>query len=137
MARMSAHNAAIMDVFQCVTERAHRGNPAAALRVQVLHGLPVLLNCLGSVVLSNAETNMLRQHFKESLQRLQKLLKGTPDPVVYFLGGSLPLPALLDIKSFTLLNMIAQLGPDNILHRIGSSILSQAKPNKNLWFSKI
>ena len=48
MARMSAHNAAIMDVFQCVTERAHRGNPAAALRVQVLHGLPLLLNCLFS-----------------------------------------------------------------------------------------
>ena len=137
LARMSAHNAALMGVLQCGMARAHRGNPAAALRVQVLYGLPVLLNCLGSVVLSNTETNMLRQHFKESLQRLQKLLRGTPDPVVYFLGGSLPLPALLDIKSLSLLNMIAQLGPNNILHRIGSSILSQAKPNKHLWFTKI
>ena len=82
------------------------------------------------VVLISTETNWLSQHFKESLQGLQKLLKGTQDPVVYFFGGSLPLHALLNIKSFTLLNMIAQLGFDNICQRIESSILSQVKPKK-------
>ena len=137
MSRMSAHNAALMSVLPSGLARAHRGNPAAALRVETLYGLPVLLSCLGSQVLSCTEINMLKQHYKESLQRLQKLHKGTPDTVVYFLGGSLPLPALLDMRCLSLLNIIAQLGPSHILHRIGRSILSDTKPCRFLWFSKI
>ena len=49
----------------------------------------------------------------------------------------MPLPALLDMRCLSLLNIISQLGPSHILHRIGRSILSDTKPCRFLWFSKI
>ena len=33
--------------------------------------------------------------------------------------------------------MIAQLGPNHIMHKLGCSVLSQTKPSRYLWFSKI
>ena len=106
---------ALMCVLPFGMARGHRGNPAAVLRVEALYGLPVLLSGLSSLVLNCTEIDMLKKFHKESLQKLQKLHRATPESVVYFLGGSLPLPALLDIRCLSLLNMIAQLGPNHIM----------------------
>ena len=55
-------------------------------------------------------------HFLECFLRLYK---ATPAPVVYFLAGSLPSSALLHLRQFYLLSMIARLGQENILHQHG------------------
>ena len=107
---MSAHTKAIMAVLPAGLAKGHRGNPAASLQVECLYGSPVLLSGLSALVLSKAEINILTHHYKVSLERLQRLHKATPDVVVYFLGGSLLLPALLHIRQLTLLGMIGRLG---------------------------
>ena len=72
-----------------------------------------------------------------SIERLQRLYKATPSPVVHFLAGSLPASALLHLRQFSLLGMIARLGPTNILHQHGCSILADISSNKFSWFYQV
>ena len=137
MARMTAHTRALIAVLPAGMARNHRGNPAASLRIEMLYGCPVLLSGLAALVLSKSEVDILQHHYKLNLERLQRLHKSTPESVVYFLGGSLPLPALLHIRQLSLLGMIARLGPDNILHKLGCSSLSNAKPSSRSWFLQV
>ena len=67
------------------------------LRIENLYGCPVLLSGLAALVLSKVEISALNHHYKTNLERLQKLHRATPEAVVCFLGGSLPLPALLHL----------------------------------------
>ena len=60
----------------------------------------------------------------------------TPDPVVYFLSGSLPISALLHLRQLSLFSMISRL-PDNILNKIARYILTTTKDNYKSWFNKI
>ena len=115
----------------------HRGNPAAGLRVQLLFGAPVLLSGLSSLVLSKAEKAVLHHHYKVCLERIQKLHRATPECVVNFLGGSLPLTALLEIHQLAIFGMISRLGPDHILHRHATNTLSLPTPPSHSWFSQI
>ena len=56
-----------------------------------------------------------------------------------FLAGSLPLTGLLHLRMFSLLGMIARLGPENILHIHGRHILLNLGHNnvEKSWFSGI
>jgi hypothetical protein len=137
MSRMSAHTRALRAVLPAGLARSHSGNPAASLRIQLLYGAPVLLSGLGSLVLSKSEMDILQQYYKKSLERLQRLHQATPDSVVYFLGGSLPLKALHHMHQLSHLSMIAQLGPNHILHRLGCQTLSTAKPSSHSWFLQV
>ena len=137
MSRMTAHTGAVMAVLPAGLAKGHHGNPAAALRVELLYGSPKLLSGLASLVLSKAEISILHHHYKLSLERLQRLHMATPEPVVYFLGGSLPLSALLHIDQLSLLGMISRLGPSSILHKLGCSTLSHAKPSSRSWFLQV
>ena len=103
--------------------RSHRGNPAASLRTEKLYGLPVLLSGLGSLFLLDSEVKILSQHYKETLQGLQKLYQLTPEPVVFFLAGSLPLKALLHIKQLGNFMMIAR-SAENIIFSFAEYILT-------------
>ena len=91
LARISAHNSALQSVLPAGLARGHCGNPAAFLRIELLYGSPQLLSGLSSLVLSKAEKDIHHQHYKVSLDCLQRLHKATLEPVVNFLGGSLPL----------------------------------------------
>ena len=126
---MSAHSKALYSVLPFGLAKGHRGNPAACLRVELLYGSLVLLSGLPSLVLSKSEIAILQHHYKLNLERIQKLNKATPESVVYFLGGSLPLPALLHIRQLSLLGMIGRLGPNHTLHQLGCSTLSNCKPS--------
>ena len=138
LARMSAHNRAVMAVLPAGLARGHRGNPAASLRVELLYGAPVLLSGVAALVLNKTETKALHHHYKLFLERLQRLHKCSPEPVVCFLGGSLPLTALLHLQQLTLLGMISRLGPSNILHRLGITILSNPSFNtSHSWFKDV
>ena len=137
MSRMTAHTRALMGVLPAGLARGHRGNPAAALRIELLYGCPVLLSGLAALVLNKAEIDIIHHHYKINLERLQRLHKATPEPVVCFLGGNLPLTAHHHLNQLTLLGMIARLGPNHILHRIGCSILSSPKPFFRSWFHQL
>ena len=104
--------------------RRHHGNPAAALTVEQLVGLPVLLSGLAALVLDNTEQEALDHHHKVTLEQLQRLDPRTPAPVVYFLAGSLPARANYHLRQLCLLGMVARLGPDSILHRYGRHVLT-------------
>ena len=137
MSRMSAHTRAIRAVLPAGLARGHRGNPAAALRLEHLHGAPVLLSGLAALVISKAEIAILNHHYKLKLECLQRLHKLTPKPVVFFLGGSLPFEALLHLHQLSLIGMIGRLGPSNILHHHGCSVLLTAKPSSHSWFLQV
>ena len=113
--RISSHKKSLDDVLSAGLARAHRGNPAASLRTEKLYSLPVLMSGVSSLLLLQSEEDALSQHYKETLQGLQKLYQLTPRPVVYFLAGSLPFPALLHMRQLGLFGMLAR-QPDNILH---------------------
>ena len=137
MDRMSAHTKALNSVLPVGVAKGHRGNPAACLRVEQLYGSPVLLSGLPSLVLKKSEISILHHYYKVNLERLQKLHRGTPECVVFFLGGCLPLPALLHSRQLSVLGMISRLGHNNILHQIGISTLSSFRPSSRSWFLQL
>ena len=137
LSRISAHNRALQSVLGAGIAKGHRGNPAASLRIEVLYALPILLSGIAALVLTKSEKDILHHHYKLSLERLQRLHRATPEPVVCFLGGSLPLTALLDLRQLSLFGMITRLGPQNILHRHACLTLEKAKPSARSWFIQI
>ena len=96
--RTTAHKRALGAVRTTGVARRHRGNPAASLRTEKMYGLPVLLSGLGCLYLLESEKKTLSQHYKETLQNLQKLYQNTPESVVFILVGSLPLLAHLHMR---------------------------------------
>ena len=83
------------------------------------------------------ELASIDHHYKVSLERLQRLYKATPAPVVFFLAGSLPAKALLHLRQLSLFGMIARLGPSNILFQLGWSILRSDQASSHSWFHQI
>ena len=141
LARETAHTRAVYAVLPAGLARGHNGNPAAALRVEAMYGLPVLLSGLASLILGKPELQALDMHLKVQLERLQRLYPGTPDPVVYFLAGCLPASAQLHLKQLTLLGMVARLGPQSILHQHGCYMLASPSPSpsshSSSWFTQV
>ena len=137
LSRQTAHTRAVHAVLPVGLARDHLGNPAAALRVERIYGVPVLLSGLGALVLAKSELESLHHHYKISLERFQRLYKGTPAPVVHFLAGSLPASALLHLRQLSLLSMIARLGPNNILHQHATQVLSSPESFRSSWFLSV
>ena len=134
--RIAAHKRALGAVLSAGLARRHRGNPAASLRTEKLYGLPVLLSGLGSLYLLENEKKTLEQHYKETLQNLQKLYSRTPDSVIYFLGGSLPFLAHLHMRQLSIFAMICRL-PENILNKVAHYVLTCLPENSHSWFTQI
>ena len=134
--RIASHKRSLGAVLSAGMARHHRGNPAASLLVEKIYSLPVLLSGVASLTLLESETDILSHHYKETVQGLLKLHHATPDPVVYFLGGCLPLRAQLHMRQMTLFLMITQF-PENILNRIGSYILTTAPDSTQSWVLNI
>ena len=134
--RISSHKKSLGAVLSAGLARSHRGNPAASLRIEKLYSFPVLMSGVAPLLLLQSEEDALSQHYKETLQGLQKLYQLTPRPVVYFLAGSLPLPALLHIRQLGLFVMIAK-QPGNILHTLAKYLLTSLPDSVKCWFIKI
>ena len=131
--RISAHKKSIGAVLSAGLGRGHRSNPTAGLHVNKLYGTPVLMSGLPSMVLKKPEVDLVNQHYKKTLQNLQRLHEKTPECVVYFLGGHLPGKAILHLRQLSLLSMISRL-PDDVLHQHAIHILTSAKPGSQSWF---
>ena len=115
--------------------RSHRGNPAAALRLEAIYGAPVLFSGVSSLLLTLAEMSALHIHHKEFIQSLVKLYQKTPDCVVYLLAGCLPAQAQLHLAQFSLLAMLAQ-DQENILTRHAITVLTSSTTVKS-WFTNL
>ena len=116
--------------------KAHRVNPAASIRVNLLYGIPVLMSGLGTMVQRKGEIEVVSQHHKHIMTKIQKLHNNTPDPVVFFLSGSLPGAALLHLRQFSIFGVITCL-PGSILHQHALRMLTCTKNNSMSWFKQI
>ena len=136
LSRIEAHRKAMRAVLPSGMAQSHRGNPAASLRVHQLYGNSVLFSGLATLVLSQAEVKLVDQHYKQTVQSLQRLHDRTPRSVVLLMAGTLPGEAILHLKQLTLFNMICQL-PNDPLHHHGKAVLLSAPPTAKSWFLQI
>ena len=134
-ARIAGHTKSLYSVISCGMARNHKGNPAASLRVESCYSAPKLFSGLASLMLSPSEMNVLGVHRRNTLKRLQRLHPRTPAPALHFLSGSLPAHALVHKHQFTLLHMVATLGPSNIIYQHALYVLHHSI--KNSWFSQV
>ena len=103
---LSSHRRAVFSLLPSGLARGHSGNPAASIRVERLYVIPVLLSGLAPLVQSIQEVSILSGHFKQHVERLLKLHRATPEPVVWFLAGCLPVEALLHLRQASIFGMI-------------------------------
>ena len=134
--RISSHKRALAAVLSAGISRNHRGNPAASIKAEKVYALPVLLSGLGCLFLLESEVNVLSHHYKVVLEALQKLHTKTPEPVVFFLAGSLPFRGFLHIRQLTIFSMICRL-QNNILHKIAEYVLTRLPDTAKSWFMQI
>ena len=138
LARFTAHRRAVFSLLPSGLARGHRGNPAASVRVERLYGIPVLLSGLATLVLSTPDVSIITGHFKQHMERLLKLHKATPDPVVWFMAGCLPAEALLHLRMFSLFGMLTRLhNGDNVIACHARNMLASAKASSHSWFLEI
>ena len=136
LSRFVAHRRAMHAILPAGSAKSHRGNPAANLRAHSTYGTPVLFSGIASLVLTSSEVNLLDQHIKVTLQRLQKLRDKTPVCVVMFLGGHLPGKALLHLRLLSIFGMVCRLS-GSVIHKIADYQLTTAKPASGSWFLHI
>ena len=136
LTRISAHKRALGAVLFTGLARSHRANPAASLRIQQLYANPVLFSDIGSLVLTNQESQVIAQHHKETISNLQRLLHKTPRAVIYFLAGSLPGEAFLHLRQLSIFGMVSRL-PNSILHKHAVNIFKNITQSRSSWFHQI
>ena len=134
--RVSAYGRAMAALLHTGAARHHNGNPSDTLRLEKLYGTPVLLSGVASFVLSKKEMCILYQQHKLMLCRLQKMNINTPDCVIFFTAGQLPISAIIHLRQFGPLGMIAHLAASSPLHQTGINILLSAKKEKS-WFQQV
>ena len=77
-------------------------------------------------------------HFKKHMERLLKLHSSTPESVVWFLSGCLPLEALLHLRQLSLFGMISRLhNGNNLLANHARDVFASAKKSSKSWFLQI
>ena len=92
---------------------------------------------MAALVISKSERNIIHRHYKYTLEKLQRLHSGTPEVVVFFLGGSLPIGGILDMRQLSLFGMICQLEDSNLLYKVAHSTLSRPTVPTKSWFMQI
>ena len=131
--RISSHKNALGATLSAGLARAHRGNPAASLRIIQLYSCPVLISGLASLFLTPTEFEIVDNHFKVTLENVQKLHQKSPAPFIYFMAGSLPASAVIHQRQLSLFSMICRL-PDDPLY---AHALVLAKQSTKSWFHQI
>ena len=134
--RIATHKSALHALMPAGIARKHRGNPAASLMLSKLYGTPVLLSGVASLVLSQAEINILDGHYLKTLQMLLRLHDKTPRSIVYYLAGSLPAAAYIHQRQMSLFAMVCHLREDPLFHH-ALHVLLHSKANKKSWFVQV
>ena len=131
--RVAAHRSSLFAVLPSGLAQCHNANQAAALSVHNSFSLPVLLSGIAPLTLTSTEVDVLDKHFKNILKSLMKLPDKSPDLVIYFLAGTVPIRAHINRRQLSLFGMITRL-PTNILHATASTILSSDPDSSKSWF---
>ena len=76
------------------------------MRLESLYGVPVLWSGISAFVLSDPKVAAIHHHHKLTLERLQRLHSATPESVVMFLAGRLPITGILHLWMFSLLDLV-------------------------------
>ena len=134
--RLVSHRKALGAILFSGMSRRHRANPLASLRADKIFGIPTFFSGLGTLILNRAETDIINQHVKETVQNLLKLHQKTPDPFVFLISGTMPGEAILHMKQLTIFGQVCRL-PGNILNTIAKDILNSCSDNDNSWFGQI
>ena len=136
LGRISAHRGGVAGVLHCGMAKGHRGSPVAGLRAHRMYGASRLLSGVSSLVLSTLELGVLHQHYKVSIRQVLRLSDKTPESFIMLMAGTLPATALFHLGLLSNLGMVARLGPDCILNRIGRATLLNATSSHS-WFNQI
>ena len=136
LGRILSHKKAKFAILSSGISRGHRGNPAAAIVLEKIYALPVLLSGVSSLYLTSWEVNTIDSCYKTTLSDLLKLYKGTPQAFVYFMSGSLPGRALIHQRQLSLFSMICNLRNDP-LHQRARHALTCLPPKHKSWFNQI
>ena len=134
--RLSAHRKQLFSVLPAGLALHHSGNPAAAIRVEKMYCLPVLLSGLASVPLLKSEIRIISNYYKKVLARLMRIYDRTPDPALYFLAGSLPAEGYLHLHQLSIFGMVCRL-ENNVLKDLATAILKSALPSMKSVFQNI
>ena len=134
--RLSSRRKSLFSVLPAGAARHHNGNIAAALRLDSIFAVPVMMSGLAPLVLSKSEMDVINKNHKNILANLMKLHDKTPDTFVYFISGSLPAAALVHMRQLGLFNMICHL-PNNIMNRIAKHALMTEPDTSRSWFIQI
>ena len=120
------------------TAKSHRCNPAATIRAERLFGIPVLLSGLAALVLSRSDVSLLSGPFKKHVERILKLHDLTPESVIWFLAGCLPLEGHLHLRQMSLFGMLSRLRDGgNPLAAHARYIFSLPKIPPKSWFKQV
>ena len=114
---ISRHQRSLFPVLSAGASKGLFSNPAASLRVENLYASPVLFNSLATLVLKKSELDLISRHHKQTLQRIMSLHVCPCEPV-HFLSGVPPAQAIIAMKMFSLLGMIARLGNQSSLFNL-------------------
>ena len=134
--RISAHKKALAAVCSAGLARGHRGSPSSALKLQQIYGTSVLLSGVASLVLSKKEIGVLENHYKHTIESIQKLHSNTPRAVVYLLAGSLPIEGIIHSRQLSIFSMICRLKFD-MLHHHAKYVLTALDKTCKSWFFEI
>ena len=134
--RLASHRRALSAILFSGMARRHRANPVASLRAHRIFATPVLFSGLATLILNKQETETIHRHVKETIQNLLKLHQKTPEPVIFFISGTLPAEAELHMKQLTLFGAICRL-PENILNTLAKDSLTSSTDSDNSWFAQI
>ena len=113
--RITAHRKALASVLFTGMAKGHRANPTISIRVNNIYGTPVLLSGIAALVLTAKEIDMIDSHFQETIRQLLRLHRNTSRCVLFFLAGTLPGVALIDMRQLNLFGMISRLGSNSLL----------------------
>ena len=136
LGRILSHKKAKFAILSSGISRGHRGNPAAAIVLEKIFALPVLLSGDSSLYLTSWEVNTIDCCYQTPLSDLLKLYKGTPQTFVYFMSGSLPGTALIHQRQLSQFSMICNLRNDP-LHQRARHALTCLPPKHKSWFNQI
>ena len=134
--RVKAHTKKLFSLLPAGLARNQNANIAAAIKVESIYALPVLLSGVAPLNLSDQDIAILHAHHRKTLLNLQKLPRNTPDVFVMFFAGSLGVEAHIHIKQLGLFGMICRL-PGHILHQVATSKLLSEPDASTSWFINI
>lgn len=131
MKRITAHKKALAAICSVGIAKGYRGSPSSALKLQQLYGTSVLISGVASLVLNSKEISVLENHYKQTIERIQKLHCNNPWTMVYFLAGTLPIEGIIHYCQLSMFFMICRLKSDLLHNHAKSSMYLQS------WISHV